>query len=309
MRGARARNKLHGAYLLEGASGTGKTEIVCWFAKLLLCRAGGDDPCGECHDCRLLSSNDGKDESEDPPALPGHPDLKWVQPDGAYVKVDQIRDLQRDLSLVANEGGRRVGLVLGAERLRVEAANALLKTLEEPPEDTVLILVAESSEALPKTLRSRTVRLRLVAPRESEVREQLIAEGLSESEAWLASTVSGGSAEHARAWAQTHSEDAAEIRTMIEGIAACGASEILEFCERFRGGEVARKRTELFMAVHDALTRGSAEAAAQQGNGKTLTLWLERFEAGRDAQREMRRRNLNPQLVVEGLLMDLRASI
>lgn len=136
---ARGANTVHGAYLFEGPPGTGKAEVAEWFARLLLCKgapAGASDPCGKCHDCRLLATD-------------SHPDLHRVEPDGAWIKVEAVRELRAALGLVANERGRRVGLVLEAEKLRVEAANALLKTLEEPPPDTVLLLVTSSVHALP----------------------------------------------------------------------------------------------------------------------------------------------------------------
>ncbi len=201
-----------------------------------------------------------------------------------------------------------MAIILGAERLRVEAANALLKTLEEPPPATVLLLVADSSEGLPRTVRSRTVRVRLAPTPESVLRARLAKDGLDEIDAWLASAVAGGSPAAARAWAENHLEDAREIHGVLDGVAALGATEILDFAERFRGGEPARARAVLLMAVHEALARREAQAAAERGDGAQATRWLDRFEAGQRAQREMLRRNLNPQLVVEGLLMELRAT-
>src|SRR5262249_15702785 len=120
---ARGAGKVHGAYLFEGPPGTGTGETALWFAHLLLYKgapAEAVEPCGRCHDCRLFATG-------------AHPDLHRVEPDGAWIKVDAVRELRAALSLVANERGRRVGFVEAAERLRVEAANALLKTLEEPP--------------------------------------------------------------------------------------------------------------------------------------------------------------------------------
>ena len=299
LRRARARNQVHGGYLFEGGPGTGKRELALWFARLLLCRAEQDEPCGRCPDCRKLSTADER---------LAHPDLKWVEPDGAFIRVDQIRELQRELSLCAHEGGRRLALIVGADRLRIQASNALLKTLEEPPAGTTLLLVAQSSEALLPTLRSRTVRLRLAPWPEQEVRAALESEGLAAEDAWLASVVGGGSPAAAREWAESQLEQAREMRERIEDIEACGATEILDFAESFRGGERARERAFLLMDVFQAVARSAAASRADAGDADAAAAWLDHFEAAARARSELVRRNLNPQLVVEGLLLELRST-
>jgi DNA polymerase-3 subunit delta' len=304
LRQARARGQVHGGYLFEGGPGTGKRASALWFARLLLCATEGDEPCGTCPDCRKLSARD----TEDPDARLHHPDLKWVEPDGAFIKVGQVRELQRELSLVANEGGRRVALIVGADRLRLEAANALLKTLEEPPTGATLLLVAESSEALLPTLRSRTVRLRHAPLPEDLVREALERDGYTAEDAWLAGAAGGGSPEAAREWAERELDAAREMRALIESLGSLGASEILDFADSFRGGEAARARAALLMTVLEAVARREVAARAESGDHGAASAWLDCYEAVGAARGEFIRRNLNPQLVVEGLLLDLRAS-
>jgi DNA polymerase-3 subunit delta' len=238
--------------------------------------------------------------------FPAHPDFHRVEPDGAYVKVDQVRELQRALGLVANEGGRRVGVILAAERMRVEAANALLKTLEEPPRGAVIVLVAESSEGLPRTLRSRTTRLRFGAVREADLARALATEGAAEADARLAAALGGASVASARAWAERNGETAAELAGALAAAPEWTPSELLDFAETFRGGgEAARERTELFLDVYSALARSHVERALRAGDVATARAWLRRAEACAAQAREWRRRNLSPQLVVEGLLFDL----
>ncbi len=304
LRLARARDKVHGAYLLEGGPGTRARELAIWFARLLLCRAGEEDPCGTCRDCRLALASAGEGTER-----LAHPDLKWVEPDGAYIKVDQIRELQRQLSLVANEGGRRVGLILSAERLRTEASNALLKTLEEPPTDTTLILVAENSRVLPPTLRSRTTHVRVARTPETELYQALQAEGLEREDAWLASALGGGSLMGALRWADEHLEAAREARDLLIGLSTCGASELLDFAESFRGGEAARQRAELLLDVCGVFARRQIETSSETSDPRDTERWLRHYESAASSRQEMRRRNLNPQLIVEGLLLDLRASL
>jgi DNA polymerase-3 subunit delta' len=304
---ARASDQVHGAYLFEGPPGTGKREMALWFARLLLCKRVGADatePCGACHDCSLLGPLAGEAGAQ-----PSHPDLHWVLADGARIKVDAVRDLRSALSLVANERGRRVALIPEAEKLRAESANALLKTLEEPPPGAVLILVTTSAHVLPRTLRSRTLRVRFAPFAEPEVRAALGAEGMSDDDAALAGALGGASPTAARAWAEASLDDAREMHAFLAGIAGVGATEILDFAESFRKpGEAGRARARLFLEVEAAFARSHAEAAADAGDGRALDRWLRAFESASRARSELERRNLNPQLVVEGLLLELRAT-
>ena len=301
LRLARSQDRVHGAYLFEGAPGSGVRESALWFARLLLCQADQPDPCESCRDCLKMAAHDTADQPG-----PQHPDFKAVEPDGPSIKVDQIRGLQRELSLVPNEGGWRVALILGAEALRIEAANALLKTLEEPGPRTTLLLVAGQAAGLPRTLRSRTIHLRFAPEREAAIRAALIKQGCAQEDAWLAAALGAGSTESAQEWMEKHLDAAQEIRALLENIDGLSASEILDFAESFRGGGApARQRAEIFFQVHGAVTRREVEAAAGDGPSPKLERWLTRAEAGERARREWRRRNLNPQLLVEGLLLDL----
>ena len=224
---ARAADQVHGAYLFSGPAGSGKRETAFWLARLLLCEREGDEPCGSCGGCaRSAPGSEGERN---------HPDLRVLEPDGAVLKIDQVRDLQRGLSLVANEGGQRVALLFGVEQMNSEAANALLKTLEEPPANTTLVLVTTSADALPPTVRSRTTLYRFAAEPEAEVLAALREQGLDDDGAWLAAVLGGGSAAAARAWADEHLEAARELFHALEAAPGATASETLEFAESFRG--------------------------------------------------------------------------
>jgi DNA polymerase-3 subunit delta' len=285
LEGALARGAVAGAYLIEGSSG--KRRLAAWFAGRLLGRA-----------FELAE--------EEREALPFHPDLQWLAPTGGWIRVDAVRELQGKLSLVANERGRRVAVIDGAEYLRLEAANALLKTLEEPPPATTLILVADSCELLPRTLRSRVVRLRVPPTPETQIGERLAEQGIPPGDVWLATALGGTSAEAAWAWAEEDLPRARELLESLEAIPGANATALLDFAETFRGGD-ARPRVELLIAVYGALARRESARAAGAGETASLERWLDRFEAAQRARRELARRNLNPQLVVEGLLMELRA--
>ncbi len=289
LRRARSAGAVHGAYLFEGPPGTGRGETALWFARLLLCRGDEDDPCERCGDCHRSAA--------------AHPDLHRVEPDGAELKIGQVRELQTRLALVANEGGRRVALILHAEKLNANAANALLKTLEEPPRATTLILVATSGDTLPPTLCSRTVRLRFRTRPEREIAAELVADGLSEADAALAAALGGGDTDAARAWAESCLDEAREMRDALLSAGDSSISASLDFAQGFRGGAAGRARCELLLAVHAAVSRQAIEEALRTDDRSAIERWLARAESGERARKELVRRNLNPQLVAEGLLL------
>ena len=134
------------AILLHGPQGAGKKQFAHALTTTLLCQNLVDgQACGQCNSCSVMASSG------------AHPDWQQVGllEDKSAILVDQIRDLCHALSLSAGYGGRRVGVIESAENMNVNAANALLKTLEEPGQDVHIILVADRQGRLPATIRSR----------------------------------------------------------------------------------------------------------------------------------------------------------
>ncbi len=144
LRRALANKRIAHAYLFEGAEGIGKKLMALAFARALLCLQGTG--CGDCVACRKIDHNN-------------HPDVHLINSAEAAIKIDQIRELQQQLSLRPLEGRYKVCLIDGAEYLTAGAANALLKTLEEPQPNTVMILLSGRPEQLLSTIRSRCQRL------------------------------------------------------------------------------------------------------------------------------------------------------
>jgi DNA polymerase III subunit delta' len=152
-RGARMPHAL----LVHEAPGAGGEWLATWAAQLVLCRNGVRAPCGECPSCRRAG------------AL-RHPDLALLRPleDSRQIRVEQVRDLSAELAFTSHGGGYKVGIISPADALNRFAANALLKTLEEPPPRTLLVLVATQPSRLPPTILSRCQRLRVPAPARAE---------------------------------------------------------------------------------------------------------------------------------------------
>ena len=139
-----ANNRLAHAYLFEGPQGVGKRLTALALSRAVFCAEGTG--CGECTPCRKIDHNN-------------HPDLQIVEPDGKQIKIEQIRELQKTLSFRPVESSRRVCLIDQADKMNPAAANALLKTLEEPSAETVIILLSSRPEALLTTVLSRCQRL------------------------------------------------------------------------------------------------------------------------------------------------------
>ena len=161
MRSARAGRIVH-AYLLCGEHGCGKRTLARLIAQALLCSAQPEArPCGECPACkRFLSGN--------------HPDVRVVTPAGRSIGVDEVRELTEYLSRRPYEGGWHVAIIERADAMTASAQNALLKTLENPPEDTAFFLLAETAGALLPTVRSRLRTVR-VTPLTREACERALA--------------------------------------------------------------------------------------------------------------------------------------
>lgn len=148
LRSALRSGRLHHAYLLLGPDGVGKRTIALALAKAIHCSESEDDFCGACVNCLRISDSN-------------HPDLRVIGPltDRKEISIQQIRELERELNYRSFTGKRKIAIIDPAPLMNAAAQNALLKTLEEPPEDCLMILIAANSGGLLPTVRSRCLRL------------------------------------------------------------------------------------------------------------------------------------------------------
>jgi len=167
------------AYLISGMAGVGKRTLAQAMGQYLLCTGEGDKPCGVCAGC--VQAQEGT-----------HPDITVVSPEKS-IQVETIREVIRKAGEHTYAGGRRIIRIEQAEKMTPAAQNCLLKTLEEPVEGTVFLLITDAPELLLPTIISRCRALKLHPWPDSVVLDVLLSHGVSELRAQEALHVSGGS--------------------------------------------------------------------------------------------------------------------
>lgn len=303
----RARERLPHALLLHGMVGVGKRQLALSLAEWLLCeRPLGGSACGQCRSCNWLAQG-------------GHPDLRIVEPRTEDAEADKpkrgrqmivvgdVREATEMLALSSHQGGWRVVLIQPAEAMNPAAANALLKTLEEPPPRVMLILVSHQPRRLPPTVLSRCHRLAVPRPDPSVAMAWLEDHPLADAEGLLLEA--GGAPllalEHADA------DRVARRQRLLDALATPGKQDWCELAHDLQQylteawGWLLRWTCDL-IACHAGTAvryfpRYAAELRAQAVAADPVRLWdlyQELLGAGRRLQHP-----LNAQLLLESWLL------
>lgn len=210
------------AYLFAGPGGVGKETTALSFARALLCsRPAGGDACGLCRECRQVSGGN-------------HPDFYIVEPAGASIKIEQVREIQRKAPYRSYQGGRKIFLIRQAESMTAEAANCILKTLEEPPKDTVFILVSARPQVLLPTILSRCQIIYFKVMTVPELIQGLVSiKGVPGEEARLYASLAGGSMGRAISYATgSLLADRDAVNALAGALRKSGPLEAMEMAEK-----------------------------------------------------------------------------
>jgi DNA polymerase-3 subunit delta' len=174
---AQGKNIPH-ALLFSGIEKIGKKEVAIEFIKTIFCE-NAKKPCGECYSCRTIDSSN-------------FPDLSIIEPKDRNIEIEEVRDLQNRLSLKSYNNSLKVGIINDAHLLRKDAQNALLKTLEEPKGDTLLILITSYPQMLLPTIRSRLEEIKFSVVSRKEIEDYLISLGADTEKAKEIALISSG---------------------------------------------------------------------------------------------------------------------
>jgi DNA polymerase III subunit delta' len=246
---AHRAGRLAHALLIHEAPGAGGDWLAHWAARLALCEQGAQAPCGRCAACRRVLAWQ-------------HPDLRRVMPleDSRQIRIEQVRDLAAELALTSHAGGYKVGILTPADSLNRFAANALLKTLEEPPARTLLILVATQPSRLPATVLSRCQRLKVRAPARAEAVAWLTrARGAAD---WNGALDALGEAPMLLTQADPAAlaQIGAEVRQTLDALVA-GRADPLPSAERWARSELALRLRCFENWLTECIRRGQVAGA------------------------------------------------
>ena len=298
------------AYLFAGPPGLGRRTLALRFAQALNCSTPLEPevPCGQCRDCRQIAAMQ-------------HADLTVVQAEaeGAILKVDQIREARRTLTLKPYQANYRVALFLRFQEANDNAANALLKTLEEAPSYAVLILTADTPEQLLPTIVSRCEVLRLRPLSVNEVQKELEGRGLQTDKAKLIAHLSGGRFGYALRLLEDESllsrrdERLNDLQTLI----AASRVEKFAYAEKLsKDKESMRQAILIWLSYWRDIMLRAARAETPLVNvdrhieiedlAQRLDLSIaRRMVRGLEDVLEKMERNVNTRLLAEVLLLDL----
>ncbi len=309
MRGGRLAH----AYLFHGSEGVGKDAMALELARVLHCETGGEEACGVCPSCRqaaMLQHPDihlivalpvGRNEvADDPPlARVSDPELATIReqlrrkaenpyhritvPRATIIKINSVRDIRRESSMSTSDRRRRVFVISEADRMGEAAANTLLKTLEEPPGNTMLILTSAHRESLPPTILSRCHHVRFDSLTEQDIADALIGRnGVDPPGAALLARLANGSYTRAVDLLQEDvPRQRQEVLAFVRHVLSASVLPMMRDVDRLAQGSdraaVIRFLVLLLMWLRDALVLSSGGDIINIDQGDDLRRFVAKF--------------------------------
>lgn len=300
------RGKTAHSYLFEGIPGCGRKKTAVTLIQALFCTALPDDACGVCPSCRKIDGGN-------------HPDIHLISPlpDKRDISIEQLREMQHIMSLRPYEAPRKACIIDPAERMSVSAANSLLKTLEEPPGNALIILLTENAGMLLPTVRSRCQLVRFAPLSPEHVLSLLELGGMAHEAAALVAPMAGGSLQRA-----LELDNEALIARREAVLSRMGQLNIHRIATVFDAAEELSGNRDATLELLDMLLSFYRDAVhLGAGNGeivnRSLRPAIESIAARRSFPRnielleriyETRRdvqRNANPKLALDHLFMSM----
>jgi DNA polymerase-3 subunit delta' len=328
-----AEGRIRHAYLFHGPARVGKSTVARWLAMRLICEKP-DAPCGQCESCRRIRDSRHLDvrslqaagDHDDPLGVPMEIEERATRSAERAISIGQIRALQHDAALASNEAAWKIYVVIGADALTLPAANALLKTLEEPPSRVLVILTSSDSYELLPTIVSRCQTLRFGLVSTSEIALALETSfSCPSDQAQLLARLSGGRP----GWAIDASEsevmlsDRLRVLDEFEPTLVGGFRERLGLAEKLAASysrdpnAVLRSLVtwrvwwwDIFLmqqGCHDLVTNVDRLDALDRVARATSSESVARFLRGVGETTQQLAQNVNPRLALENLLINVPA--
>ncbi|HEY4744839.1 MAG TPA: DNA polymerase III subunit delta' [Desulfuromonadaceae bacterium] len=297
------------SYVFEGSVGCGRRTTALALIQALFCPNADNDACGVCPSCRKVAGNN-------------HADIHLIEPlpDKRDISIEQLREMQRELALRPYEAPRKACIIEPAERMSVNAANSLLKTLEEPPGNAIIILLTENADMLLPTIRSRCQLVRFSPLPPEHVRLLLERNGMESAAAALLAPMAEGSMQ--RAQELDNEELATRRETLLKHLSAINLGRIVTVFDAAE--ELAGNREEALETLDMLLSfcRDMIHLAAgcREIINTAIRPTLESLAAGVSLDRALRmasdvmdtrravQRNANVKLALDLLFMKMAAS-
>lgn len=284
--------RLAHALLVTGPVGAGATEFAYETAKYRLCQSPGTEACGKCKACKLLAAG-------------SHPDLRVLEPEGAAqgIRVDQIRSLIDFVAQTPQIGDWKLVVIDLAHRMNQNAANALLKILEEPAGNCVILLATERPQMLLPTVRSRCSQIRLKSPSISQSVVFLVGQGMARDEAEHLVGQIGARPLQIQGWVKQ--EILPQWKTSMDKLQSLdtGTASPLAVASELANIDISLLLTWIMQFV-----AGRSRLLAFQDESRSRA-YLELYERLKECRKELDAgTNPNPQLALESLFLEWQAA-
>lgn len=309
LQNALRRERLAHAYIFSGPDRAGKKQMALELAKALNCERQTADACGSCTTCTRIAHGN-------------YPDVHWVQPEGKSVKIEQIRGLQKKFAYRTLESKVSVFIVEAAETMTGQAANSLLKFLEEPGDGVVAILLADHVHNLLPTVVSRCQLVPFRVLSAEKVSEQLEAEGILPQTARVVAHVADGlEAARQLAHAESFREAIKLVQQLSEATRVSSGQAVVAIQEKVMASDVSRDHLNEFidlmilwykdmlnimLGCRQPLTFSEQKEVLQrQATNWTISRLVQAIEHMLFVKRQLKQ-HVPPQLALEGWVLSVR---